>query len=203
MVNTQFFINYLEQFSYLGIFISIALSGYIIPVPEEILLLLIGYISGVGLNNVYIALLASIIGVLLGDNILFWLSRYRGSKLIDKLKRKIRKNEVMKYKNLMKQHIGKTIFILRFIVGLRFFGPFLAGSLKVRWKTFQLYNFLAVLIYVPIMVFLGFHFHKQLALLITEFEIIRHLVFLTFLTFLGFLISTFIRKKFLIKEKIN
>ena len=203
MVNTQFFINYLEQFSYLGIFISIALSGYIIPVPEEILLLLIGYISGVGLNNVYIALLASIIGVLLGDNILFWLSRYRGSKLIDKLKRKIRKNEVMKYKNLMKQHIGKTIFILRFIVGLRFFGPFLAGSLKVRWKTFQLYNFLAFLIYVPIMVFLGFHFHKQLALLITEFEIIRHLVFLTFLTFLGFLISTFIRKKFLIKEKIN
>ena len=203
MVNTQFFINYLEQFSYLGIFILVALSGYIIPVPEEVLLLLVGYISGVGLNNVYIASLASIIGVLMGDNILFWLSRYKGSKLIDKLKRKVRKNEVMKYRNLMKQHIGKTIFILRFIVGLRFFGPFLAGSLKVRWKTFQLYNFLAVLIYVPIIVFLGFHFHKQLALLITEFEIIRHLIFLIFLAVLGYLISIFIHKKFLTKEKIN
>lgn len=201
MINTQFFINYLEQFSYLGIFIFIGLSGYIIPIPEEILLLLTGYIAALGYNNLYIALATAILAVLAGDNVLFWLSKYKGSKIIDRLKRKVRKNEINKYKHLMRKHIGKTIFILRFVVGLRFFGPFLAGSMKIRWKTFQIYNLSAVIIYVPIIVFLGYHFHNQLALIITQVEIVRHLIFLLFLAVVGYLISIFLNKKYIIKNK--
>ena len=201
MISTQFLLNYIGQFSYIGIFILVALCGYIIPIPEEILLLLIGYIAGVGLINVYIALIPAALGVLAGDNILYWLSRYKGSKLIDKLKHKVRKNELMKYRHLMKRHIGKTIFILRFIVGLRFFSPFLAGSMKIKWKIFQFYNLLAVLIYVPIMTFLGYHFYNKLALVITEVEIVRHLLFFLFLAIVGYLISIFINKRFLIKNK--
>ena len=201
MINTHFFLSYIEQFSYFGIFILLALSGYIIPIPEEILLLLIGYAAGVGLNNIYITLIPAMLGVLAGDNILFWLSRYRGSKIIDRLKHKVRKHELAKYRHLMKKHIGKTIFIVRFIVGLRFFGPFLAGSMKIKWKTYQFYNLLAVFIYVPLLIFLGFHFHAQLALIITEVEIIRHLIFFAFLAVLVYLISIFLNKNYLIKEK--
>ena len=201
MINTQFIQSSIEQFSYAGIFILVTFTGYIIPIPEEILLLLIGYIAGVGLINVYIALIPATLGVLAGDNILYWLSRYQGSRLIDKLKRKVRKNEIMKYRHLMKKHIGKTIFILRFIVGLRFFSPFLAGSMKIKWKTFQFYNLLAVIIYVPILIFLGYHFHNKLALVITQVEIIRHLIFIAVLAVVGYMISIFINKKFLIKKK--
>ena len=205
MVNTQFFINYLENFSYIGIFILILLSGYLIPVPEEISLLLVGYIVGFGFNNIYAAMIASILGVLAGDNIIFWLSKYKGSRLINRLnnrlKRKIRKNEIAKYRHLMKKHIGKTIFILRFIVGLRFFAPFLAGSMKVKWKKFQFYNLLAVIIYVPMLVLLGYFFHNRLAQIITEVEIARHLFFLLFLMFAGTLISVFIKKKYLTNNK--
>ena len=203
MGNIQFFINYVEQFSYLGIFVLIALSGYIIPIPEEILLLLTGYLAGIGVNSIYIALAAAILGILAGDNILFWLSRYKGSKIIDKLKHKIRKNELHKYRHLMKKHIGKTIFIARFIVGLRFFGPFLSGSMKIKWKTFQIYNLIAVLIYAPIIVFLGFHFHNKLAVIITQVEIARHLIFLVFLAIVGYLISIFINKRYLINKKVE
>ena len=201
MANTQFFIGYIEQFSYLGIFVLIALSGYILPVPEEILLLLTGYIAALHLNNIYIALATAILGVLTGDNILFWLSRYKGSRVIDKLKHKIRKNELNRYRHLMKKHIGKTIFIARFIVGLRFFGPFLAGSMRIKWRIFQLYNLIAVLIYAPIIVFLGFHFHNRLAMIITQVEIARHLMFLAFLAIVGCLIKIFINKEYLIRKK--
>ena len=201
MHNPQFFISYLEQFSYVGIFLLLALSGYLVPIPEEILLLLTGYIAALGFNNVYIALIASILGILAGDNVLFWLSRYKGSRLIDRLKRKVRKNALAKYRHLMKRHIGKTIFIVRFIVGLRFFGPFLSGSMKVKWKIFQFYNLIAVVIYAPIMIFLGFHFHNKLALVITQVEIVRHLIFFLFLAVVGYVISIFINKKFLIKKK--
>ena len=201
MTNPQFFINYIEQFSYFGIFVLVALSGYVLPIPEEISLLIAGYIAGAGFNNVYITLIPAIFGVLVGDNVLFWLSRFQGSKLIDKLRGKVRKHEIMKYKALMRHHMGKTIFILRFVVGLRFFGPFLAGSMKTKWRIFQIYNLLAVLIYVPIIVFLGYHFHNKLAVVITEVEIVRHLIFIVFLAVVGYMISLFVRKKFLVKMK--
>ena len=195
MVNTQFFLNYVEHFSYFGIFLAVSLAGYLIPLPEEIMLLLAGYIAGFGFN-VYITVLVSILGVLTGDSILFWLSRYEGSKLVDKLKRRVDKHEINKYRNLMREHIGKTIFILRFVVGLRFLSPFLAGSMKIKWKKFQFYNMLAAIVYVPIVVFLGYHFHNKLVALITSFEIVRHIIFLLVLVLIGTLISIFLKKKF-------
>ena len=196
MVNTQFFINYIEHFSYLGIFVLGATVGYAIPIPEEIFLLLVGYIAGVGFYNVYLAALFALLGILVGDNVLFWLSRYRVSKLIDKLKRSLDKHNIMKYRHLMKKHIGKTIFTLKFIVGLRIFSPFLAGSMKIKWKIFQFYNLLAVLIYIPILIFLGFHFHNKLALVITGVELVRHLIFFLVLILIGFLISIFVKNKY-------
>lgn len=196
MVATQFFINYIEHFSYLGIFVIGATVGYLIPIPEEIFLLLVGYVAGVGIYNIYLATLSAILGVLMGDNILFWLSSYKVSKLVDRLNRRLDKHKIMKYRHLMKEHIGKTIFTLKFIVGLRIFSPFLAGSMKIKWKTFQLYNLLAVLVYVPIIAFLGFHFHNQLALVITGVEVARHLIFLLVLMLLGFLFTIFVTNKF-------
>jgi len=197
---THLFINYAEQFSYIGIFILVLFSGYLIPLPEEISLLLSGYLAAIWFNNLYGVLLAASLGVIFGDNILFFLSKYKGSKIIDKLKRKVRKNEVAKYRNLMKKHIGKTIFILRFIVGLRFFSPFLAGSMRIKWRTFQFYNLLAVLVYVPLIVLMGYHFHNKLAIVITGLEIVRHLIFFLFLAVVGYFISIFINKEFLIKN---
>ena len=201
MVNTQFFIAYLEHFSYVGIFVLVLLSGYVIPIPEEIILLLTGYIAGLGFNNLYFSAIAAILGVIAGDNLLFWLSKYGSSKLVNKLKKNVRKNEIWRYKQLMKKHIGKTIFILRFIAGLRFLSPFLAASMKIKWKTFQVYNFIATLVYVPIFVFIGYHFRNKLAMVVTEIDIARHLIFFFFLLIASYLISIFINRRFLIKNK--
>ena len=195
MLDTQFFINYLEHFSYLGIFLIGASVGYLVPVPEEIFLLLVGYIAGIGYYNIYFAAAFAVLGVLTGDNVLFWLSRHGGSRLIEKLKSKIDKHRIMKYKRLMKKHIGKTIFTLKFLVGLRIFSPFLAGSMKIKWKIFQFYNMLAVLVYAPLIIFIGFHFHNKLAAAITGVEFARHLVFFLFLALLGIFVSVFAGKK--------
>ena len=200
MPNTQFFINSLERFSYFGIILVGALVGYLIPLPEEIFLLVVGYIAGRGLYNVYWATLFAIIGILIGDSILFMLSRYEASKIVDKLNKQLDKHKIMKYRHLMKKHIGKTIFTLKFIVGLRIFSPFLAGSMKVKWRIFQFYNLLAVIIYIPILVFLGFHFHNKLAYIITGVEIVRHLIFLAALVLIGFFISIFVKNKFKAKS---
>lgn len=189
-----------ENLSYLGTFIVMVLAGHLVPVPEEILLLLIGYASGIGFSNVYIAFAVSSIGVIVGDSALFFLSR-TGSKYVERLKKKISRSKLERYENLMRTHAGKTIFLSRFIITVRFFSPILAGSLGVKWRTFALADFPAVIIYVGVFIFLGYHFNSDIASLITEVKLARHIIFILLISVIGLLISYWAGKKFL--RKIN
>lgn len=199
-MNSEIVVNYLQQFSYVGIFVFTALAGILIPIPEEVVLLLVGYLSGARLVNPYIAAGISIVALLGSDSLLFWLSQ-RGNRYIEKLRHKLRQNRVYKYEELMKANIGKTIFLLRFIVGLRFIAPVLAGSAKIRWRKFALFDLSALIIYVSLLIFLGYYFHNRVVALITEVEIIRHVISLVSLTIIGWLISLYIHKQFLAEDK--
>ncbi len=195
MVSSQ-----IENLSYIGIFVVMVLSGHLVPIPEEILLLIIGYASGIGLSNVYAAFIAASFGVMAGDSALFFLSR-TGSKYVDKLKNRLSKEKMARYEKLMRNHASKTIFLSRFIVGIRFFSPILAGSLKIKWKTFFLADFPAVIIYVGGSIFLGYYFNSDIMAIITEVKIARHIIFFLIITVIGLAISYYAGKKFL--RKIN
>jgi len=196
MIDYQFFINYAEQLSYLGIFILLAAVGFIITVPEEILLLSVGYLSALGFSNVYIATAVGLMGVLTGDSFLFWLSK-RGSKYIIAIREKFKEGKIERYEQRMKNNIGMTLFVLRFIVGIRLFGPLLAGSLQASWTTFLVYDVLALLIYVPMFILLWFHFHNQLAAVISDVVVIRHIIFILVVAVIGIGLSIFARNTFL------
>ena len=144
MVNPQTYFDYSTHFSYLLIFLLPALGGHVIPIPEEVVLLLAGYLAGEAVNNLYLTMAVAFAGVLTGDNVLFWLSR-KGSHIVNKLKNKLPARIVNKYQNMIQTHLRKTIFLGRFVVGLRFLSPILAGSNRVPWTTFQFYNLLSSL----------------------------------------------------------
>ena len=90
-----------------------------------------------------------------------------------------------------------TLFVLRFIVGIRLFGPLLAGSLQASWTTFLVYDVLALLIYVPMFILLWFHFHNQLAAVISDVVVIRHIIFILVVAVIGIGLSIFARNTFL------
>ena len=196
MIDLQSIIlTYVNDFSYLGIFLLLAVIVFL-PIPEEIVLLLIGYFAGFGFIGLYKAIIVSFLGVLLGDNLFYFFSK-RSSKFVNKLKKKIVKNRLRKYEKNMHNHMGKTIFVLRFVLGLRFLGPLMAGSMRVKWSKFFFYNLLAVLIFVPLFVLLGFHFHTILAFVISKVTAIRDFVFVLILIILFLCISLFLNKRFL------
>lgn len=179
MVSPQTLVDYSTHLSYLVIFLLPALGGHVVPIPEEIILLLAGYLAGVEVNNIYLTMIVAFLGVLAGDNVLFWLSRH-GSHLVDRLKNKLPISAVTSFERHLQNHLGKTIFCGRFIIGLRFLSPVLAGSHRVPWRTFQFYNLLASLIYVPLLVFLGYYFHEQVTVLVIKVAAIRHLLMIVF-----------------------
>lgn len=192
----EIFSIYLEHISYLGTFMLMALAGHLVPVPEEVVLLLVGYTSGIGLSNVYITMIAAGLGVIAGDSALFYLSR-TGNHYVERFKKKINPQKMEKYEKMMEAHAGKTIFLSRFIVGLRFFSPILAGMLKVKWRVFLLYDILAITIYVALLIFLGYYFNSEIGRLITEVKIARHVIIILLISVIGLAFSYFIGRRFL------
>ncbi len=199
-LNTDNVIRIIESFSYLGIAGFSVLTGYIIPIPEEVTLLIIGYVAGIGPIKLYFAVAAAAGGVIVGDNILFLMS-LRGSKYVDRLKNKLRKNKIIHYEHVMHEHIGKTIFFIRFVVGLRFFGPVLAGMLKVKWRKFFFINAAASILHALFFISLGYYFHRSFLVLVTQVEVIRHILFFFSASLFGLLITKTVSEEYLKKKK--
>ncbi|MDD5547638.1 MAG: DedA family protein [Candidatus Pacebacteria bacterium] len=190
MLPSDLIFNYLGHASYLGIFFLLIFIN-LFPVPEELIVLTIGYLAAVGTENIYLIMLVGIVALSVGDNILFWLSR-KGSKYVLEFEEHIMQDKFEKYKNFMERHMGKAIFVFRFISGLRLLGPFLAGSMKTPWKKFQSFDLMALFIYVPLFVFLGKGFHEEISQLIVSIEALRHVSFVTLIIVLGILSKLFI-----------
>ncbi len=183
---------FLEQLSYLGIFVSVFVAGYIVPIPEELLLLAIGYFSSAGYFNVYTAAVVAFLAILVSDNLLFLLVK-RGSHHIEPFLAKIENSYIGKKLAITKNHVGKTVFIARFAIGMRFLGPTLAGLARASWKKFFFSNLIALVVYVPLFTFLGFKFHESLSQIITRLEDAKHGIFVLALIILGLIIVGFAR----------
>lgn len=196
MVDIFYLMSYLEHISYFWMLIAFMLAGYIIPLPEEIVLIIAGYLAAVGYTNLYTTIFVAIAGLFIGDCIIYKLSKH-GSKIILKIKEKLLQEKVDKFSKLLEEHEGKTIFITRFIIGLRIMGPILAGSHKTNFAKFIFFNILAILIYAPLLVLLGYHFHNQILIFVSKIMAVRHSIAVAIWIILGYLIVRYVHKKYL------
>lgn len=161
MEETNAILNSVGGLSYFGVLILAFLSNVVIPVPEEIILTAMGYLSGNGLFLYPVVMALFIVGLMLSDYVLYSLA-FRGSGLVKKFIKRLEKRGLLRNEAHTRRHIKKIIFFSRFLVYLRFIGPIMSGYLRVKRKTFLMYNFLALAVYVNIFLGLGHHFHKQI-----------------------------------------
>ena len=195
MSNWEFLIPYLEHLSYAGIFITLAFLGHFVPLPEEVLLLIVGYIVSLGYGNLWIVIIVSLIAGACGDFLLYWLSR-NGNKLLSRFDHNKDEKKIARYERLMESHGAKTIFTFRLIVGLRFFGPVVAGSANVPWRKFVSYDLLALFAFYPFLITAGYIFHSKLQNLITDVSILSHVIFFTVAGLFAIVLSIYLRKNF-------
>lgn len=161
MEETNMIIQSVGGLSYFGVFILAMLSNMVVPVPEEIILVVMGYLTGNGLFTYAYVLGIFIVGLMISDYVMYSLA-FHGSKLVTRFIKKLEKRGLLKNEKYMRSHIKKIIFFSRFLVYLRFIGPIMAGYLKINRKTFLTHNFLALVVYLNIFLGLGHHFHKQI-----------------------------------------
>lgn len=172
-------INVIGQLSYWGIFGLSLLANLVIPVPEEIFLLGIGYLSGgdAPVLNPYITAVIIIPGLLISDIFLYSLAK-QGNKYVAILERRLRNFKFTRDREFVERHILKIIFISRFVIQFRFVGPVLAGTTNISWKKFLLWDFLALCVYVPLVIATGIFFHARITQVINGIGVVKNYILL-------------------------
>lgn len=196
MQEVDFIIGSIGELTYGGIFILALLSNIIIPVPEELVLLGMGYLTSVGIFQYPLILGIFILGMLTSDYILYSLAK-RGSKLTVGLFKKLEKKGFLKNKEYLKRNINKIIFFSRFLIYLRFIGPVVAGYVKTPRKKFLIYNFLALVIYVNIFLGLGNYFHKEISTIAAGVARFKNYMFIFLVIMVSILVLRYIEKNFI------
>ena len=185
---------YLQHLSYFGIFLMLALLDVLIPLPEEIILIMVGYTVYFGTLDPTLTILVAIAAFVAGDNATFWLSM-GGNRLIAKFTTKKATPLLERYSEKMRTHAGLTMLIMTFVPSIRFFAPIVAGSVRTPWKVFILFDLLAVALYASLYLLAGYFFHSQIKGVIQEFELIGHLMIYVLLLVIGVALGLFMKKQ--------
>ncbi len=157
-------IPYLAELSYLAIPIVLFLgsSGFF-PIPEEIILLIVGYASFTGVLNLWLAILVAIVSVVLSDVVHFYCATH-GHGLLKKL---LHGKTMVRVKHAVENHGSWAVFVARFVPVMRILTPWVAGTSGMKFKKFLIANFLGTLVQTPIMIWIGYklgpHLEKGIA----------------------------------------
>ncbi|MEI8344161.1 MAG: VTT domain-containing protein [Candidatus Moraniibacteriota bacterium] len=181
-------VHFIRNGSYFGIFLFSIVASYIFPIPEAIFLLLVGYVAKITGMNLIGVIALSTSGIIIGDNILYRLSFF-GNKYVERFNRKMRKHKLIQYEHLVTDNVAFSVYFLKFVAGVRFFGPVILGSLRASRKKFVIHNAIASLLHTVLLIILGYYFHKKIVTTIAGVEIFKNVLLFSSAVIVGFIIS--------------
>jgi membrane protein DedA with SNARE-associated domain len=148
----------LNELPYLGVVVVLLLGGMGVPIPEDIPLLVSGYLCHLGKADIFFMLPLALAAVIGGDFIMFGLGRRFGNRLFRFrwLGKILTEDRLEKASVIFVRYGGRALFVGRFLPGLRACVFFSAGALRVpAWKML-VYDGSAALISVPTLILLTY-----------------------------------------------
>ena len=167
----EFLNNYSAHLIYAFLFLLLLLCGLGFPMAEELVLLAGGVLVASGVLNPILMLLVNLLGVLIGDMFLFGLGR----GVSRRLSRSPRfthwfAHKLARGRPFFARYGDATVFLARFIPGLRAPTFLIAGTMQMSLWRFVGIDTLAGLIFVPALGLLGYVFADQVDMIATWFR---------------------------------
>lgn len=142
----------------------LGLSGFGLPIPEDIPLILAGYLAYHDYADPWALFPLTFLAVVGADLMVFWLGRQYGHHVpkLPLMRRFLTEKRLAKTERLLHRHGGKFMFAARFLPGLRAPAIFTAGNFKIPYWKFLLYDGGAALLSVPAILGLAYYFAEHL-----------------------------------------
>ncbi len=153
-------LSWVARFSYPAVLAMLVATGVGAPISEELVFLTGGLVAAEGGANLYAMMATAFVGVLTADTLLYRLGRKLGIHAVDsqRFKKLLTPSRVAWVQGHFKDKGALTIFLARFVPGLRAPTFLMAGMAKMHRRTFLLADGAAAAINAPLMVFIGYRF---------------------------------------------
>ena len=154
----HFLLNFINQIGYIGIFIGMFLESTLIPIPSELIMIPAGIAAQQGSMNIYLIVLAGILGNVLGAIFSYYLAASIGHPILLRIGKYflVKPKTIIKIEEFFKNHGPISVFIGRLLPGFRHFISLPAGIAKMDIKTFSYYTTLGSTIWTTVLAGLGY-----------------------------------------------
>src|SRR5688572_1331179 len=143
--------DWITHLSYVGIVAVLILTGAGLPIPEEVPVIAAGVASQNGQMTPWLALLCCIVGVLIGDTILYAIGYHFGRSLLNDyhwFSRSLTPEREKKIERLIAVHGWKVFLVARLLVFIRSPVYVTAGILHIPFRRFLAIDAFCALIVV-------------------------------------------------------
>lgn len=189
------YLAYLTQFKYLAFLILLLLCGLGLPIPEDIVIVIGGYLAHRGDTELVPTLLTLYLGAISGDFCLYWIGRRFGQDIIShrKLTWFFTQKRIKAINYYFHKYGSRTFFFARFLVGLRSTIFLSSGAFKVPFRKVLIMNGIAASISVSAVASLGYFLGDQWDKIFVWMKHFESIIILVVGMVIGFLIFSFIR----------
>jgi membrane protein DedA with SNARE-associated domain len=152
-----FFASYGYLIIFAGVFLENS-AGLGLIIPGETILIVGSFFAARGSLNIVAVIAIAFVGAVLGDNLGYYIGLKGGRRFLLKYGKYIfvNRHRLAHVDRYFKQHGGKTIFIARFTSFLRALAAIVAGSAKMPYTKFFLYDLAGAFIWSIVISLLGF-----------------------------------------------
>ena len=150
---------WIYQYGVAAVFMILTLELLGIPLPGESLLIVAASLAGRGDISIVSLLLSAWAGAVLGDNIGYIVGRMLGRNLLLRYGEKIGLNtkRLRRMEAIFARYGSLTVGVARFFNVLRQLNGVVAGTLKMDWRKFLLFNALGGALWVSVWTMAGLY----------------------------------------------
>jgi membrane protein DedA with SNARE-associated domain len=164
----------LGTYGYGAVFGLIGIESLGIPAPGETTLIVAALYAGATHHmSIWLVIAAGIGGAVVGDNIGYSLGYWGGFRLLRRYGPRLhfgeRRLKLARY--LFLRHGGKVVFFGRFVAVLRAYAAFLAGTTRMPWRRFLVFNAGGGVVWVLVYAFAFYYLGSAITQLQTPIDI--------------------------------
>jgi membrane protein DedA with SNARE-associated domain len=159
-------LHLIGRYGYLVVFFGVMLESAGVPLPGETVLIAAGALVHRRVLDLGDTLFFGILGAVIGDQIGYWVGRLGGRPFALRWGRYafITPERLGHAEAFFARHGGRAVFLARFVTGLRVFGALVAGTSRMPWVRFALYNVLGGTVWATAAVSLGYFLWASISL---------------------------------------
>ena len=155
--------------AYLSVFGVLVVCGLGVPLPEDISLIMGGFLAYRGAAHLPSMMVVGFSGILVGDTFIYLAGRRVGDRVAEGrsfFARIVTPEKRARVEALFAGHGEKIVILARFLPGVRAVTYFTAGSARMSYLRFIAFDGLAALVSAPLFIYLGYRFGDELDLVL-------------------------------------